>query len=211
MVGIWNPDPHTDFDVGKAFALSGDISPSQLTANQNNYSPAGMDSATVVRLTSNASRTITGLAGGTDGRVLTVMNIGSNPIVLANQNASSSAANRFAISADITLGADQSASLIYDTPSQRWKSASIPFSAAGCSVYSFSFPAIAPQPASTLVSSPIVPISTNACFAAVTISGVGSPQFRICADSSCATVVDNWGSQVVGSHKVSLREFRLLQ
>jgi hypothetical protein len=51
--------------------------------------------------------------------------------VLANQNASSSAANRFAIGADITLGADQSTSLIYDTTSQRWRSASLPFDLPG--------------------------------------------------------------------------------
>jgi photosystem II stability/assembly factor-like uncharacterized protein len=88
----------------------------------------------VLRLTSDASRTITGLAGGADGRVVTILNVGSNPIVLANQNTSSDTANRFAIGTNLTIGADQSASLIYDATSQRWRSASLPFSqaSAGC-------------------------------------------------------------------------------
>jgi hypothetical protein len=187
--------PNTTLDVGGSFALSGEISPAQITADQNNYDPAAYDFETsVLRLTSNASRTISGIVDGVDGRVLTILNVGTNPIVLSNQNASSTATNRFAIGANITIGPDQGLSLIYDSTSQRWRSASLPFSAPTCSVYSYSFPAIASQPGSTLVSSPLIPIATDSCTATVSISGAGSPQFRTCSDASCATVVNDWGS-----------------
>jgi len=122
LLGIWNYAPQTDFDVGSAFALSGVLSPAQLTANQNNYNPAGLASESVMRLTSNASRTITGIVGGTPGRLLTVMNVGSNPIVLKNDDgASSTAANRFALTGDLTLAAKETATLMYDTTASRWR------------------------------------------------------------------------------------------
>ncbi|WP_198136984.1 DUF1566 domain-containing protein [Nitrobacter hamburgensis] len=124
--------PGTTLDVGGSFALSGDISPAQIAADQNDYDPAEYDIKTsVLRLTSDASHSITGIVDGADGRVLTLLNVGSNPIVLSNQNASSAAANRFAIGADFTIGADQSVSLIYDDTSQRWRSASLPFESSG--------------------------------------------------------------------------------
>jgi hypothetical protein len=121
-LGIFNPFPGAGLDAGTSVALSGDISPAQITADKNNYDPTGLAKASVLRLTSDASRTITGLAGGADGRVMIILNVGVNPIVLANQNTSSAAANRFAIGTNLTIGADQSASLIYDATSQRWRS-----------------------------------------------------------------------------------------
>lgn len=184
----------TRFENKVATLISGDISPAQITANQNDYNPANLATASVLRLTSDASRTITGIVDGVDGRVLTILNVGTNPIVLSNQNASSTAANRFAIGANITIGADQSASFIYDATSQRWRSASLPFSGSDCGVYSYAFPAITPTPASTVVTTAIVPITTNSCTAAVSVSGDASAEFRTCSDAACSTVVNNWGS-----------------
>jgi hypothetical protein len=56
--------------VGKAiinemFGLSGDISPAQITANQNDYNPTSLSTSSVLRLNTDASRNITGLAGNT--------------------------------------------------------------------------------------------------------------------------------------------------
>jgi len=130
-LGIFNPYPGAGLDAGTSVAFSGDISPAQITADKNNYDPTDLAKASVLRLTSDASRTITGLAGGVDGRVLTILNVGSNPIVLSNQNTSSTAGNRFAIGANLTISADQSASLIYDSTSQRWRSAGLPFESSG--------------------------------------------------------------------------------
>lgn len=110
-----------------AVSVAGDISPSPLSSDQNDFNPSGLANASVLRLSSSAAVNITGLAGGSRGRSITIFNTGTNNIVLKNQNTSSTDINRFAVSADITIGADQSTTLIYDATSQRWRSASIPF------------------------------------------------------------------------------------
>jgi len=110
-----------DYDATKVFALSGDISPAQITGDQNNYNPTDLDVSSTLRLSTDASRNITGLAGGADGRVIIIHNIGSNDLVLNSENASSTAANRFLFDADVTLTADQSVILRYDATSSRWR------------------------------------------------------------------------------------------
>ena len=115
----------TAFSTGATVASAPD-SPTQLTADQNNYA-AGTGRSLFYRLSSDASRTITGLnpAGGTnqDGELHYIINVGANNIILANESASSTAANRFTnvTGADITLAANEIAMLIYDNTSARWR------------------------------------------------------------------------------------------
>ncbi|HXF90175.1 MAG TPA: DUF2793 domain-containing protein [Xanthobacteraceae bacterium] len=111
--------------------LSGDISPAQITADQNDYSPSGLAAASVLRLSSDAPRNLTGLAGGGDGRIVVLVNVGANSIVLKDASAASAAANRFAFGADVTLAAKQSAVLWYDAADARWKLLAGPTAAAG--------------------------------------------------------------------------------
>jgi hypothetical protein len=99
------------------------VTPVQITANQNDYNPAGLASAAVLRLSSDASRDITGLYGGSDGREILLFNVGAQDIVLKNAAAGSTAANRFDIGADITISASGSAWLWYDAVSLRWRAA----------------------------------------------------------------------------------------
>lgn len=101
--------------------FSGTISPAQITADQNDYAPASFATAFAVRLDTDASRTLTGLAGGTVERVVVVFNVGGNPLVLSNENAASTAANRFAIGSDLTIPSGGSAALWYDSTSSRWR------------------------------------------------------------------------------------------
>lgn len=105
------------------FAFTGDISPAQITADQNDYNPTGLSTATVLRLSTDAARNITGLAGGADGRILVLLNIGAFDFVLVDESASSSAANRFAFDANATVAGDQSIIIIYDSTSSRWRKA----------------------------------------------------------------------------------------
>lgn len=109
--------------VAGTFALSGDISPAQITADQNDYSPTGLSGASVIRITTDSTlRTITGLAGGADGRVVCIDYIsGSGGLKLADDSASSTAANRFDLAADVTLTAPCIAVLKYDATSSRWR------------------------------------------------------------------------------------------
>lgn len=106
---------------GGPFATRGDISPAQITVDQNDYNPTGLADAVVLRLSSDASRSITGLAGGADGRILTVHNVGAFNLVLVDQSASSTAANRFALNVSITLTPDDACILQYDSTSSRWR------------------------------------------------------------------------------------------
>lgn len=101
-------------------------SPAQITADQNNYQ-AGSGRSYFYRLSSDASRSITGLnpVGGTNqnGETHILANVGSNNIVLVNESASSTAGNRFTNStgADITLAANEAALVWYDGTSSRWR------------------------------------------------------------------------------------------
>lgn len=115
-----------DLIVGGALYLTGDISPSQITANQNDYNPTGLSAATTLRLTTDASRNITGLVGGADGRVIVIQNVGSFNIVLKDADAASTAANRFEISGDFTIEPEDSFPLRYDATSSRWRPWAVP-------------------------------------------------------------------------------------
>lgn len=98
------------------------VSPAQITANQNNYNPDYLGYAAVLRLSSDASRDITGILNGTDGREIVVLNVGSQNVVLKNASASSAAINRFSLGADITLsGGGQGKTLWYDAVTSTWR------------------------------------------------------------------------------------------
>jgi hypothetical protein len=133
--GTWKSvlsfDSSANATIANALGLTGDITPAQITANQNDYNPSGLATASVLRLSSDVARNITGLAGGTDGRVISIHNVGTSNIVLKNQDAASTAANRFAFGTDITIAADQSVAVIYDATSQRWRAAGLPFDSGG--------------------------------------------------------------------------------
>lgn len=107
---------------GGAFSLNGTISPAQITADQNNYAPASLATASILRLNTDAARTITGLTGGSDGRILVVINTGTKTLTLSSENASSTAANRFTLDgSDLVLAGGCAAILWYDNTTSRWR------------------------------------------------------------------------------------------
>ncbi|MFT0876014.1 hypothetical protein VRZ08_05595 [Rhodopseudomonas sp. G2_2311] len=107
--------------ITEELLLTGTISPAQLTANQNDYAPSNIALATTLRLTSDASRNITGIADARDGVVKVIVNVGTNPIVLKAGDTNSLAVNRFDFASDITLQGRQSATIRYDATDGRWK------------------------------------------------------------------------------------------
>ncbi len=82
----------TTFETILQTLFSGVTSPAQFTANQNDLA---VGNVTVVRASSDASRNVSGIAGGAAGRFLIFINVGAQPIVLTNDDAASTAANRF--------------------------------------------------------------------------------------------------------------------
>jgi hypothetical protein len=101
------------------------LTPAQITADQNDYNPESTASnrSSAWRISSDASRNVTGIAQGLNGRLLFLVNIGAQNIVLQNENASSAAANRIitGTGADVTLAADDTAILWYDSTTARWR------------------------------------------------------------------------------------------
>jgi hypothetical protein len=107
--------------ITEEFLLTGAISPPQIAADQNDYAPTGIALSTTLKLSSDASRDISGLVDPRDGVYKVIINVGSNPIVLRNQDTRSLAANRFDFGADVNLSGNQSATLRYDSASGKWK------------------------------------------------------------------------------------------
>jgi hypothetical protein len=103
------------------FELIGSISPAQITATQDNYNPAGLSTASVLKLTTDSSRNITGIAGGADGRVLIIHNVGGFNLVLMDEGGTSTDINRFALSTNQTIPPDNSVAIQYDGTTLRWR------------------------------------------------------------------------------------------
>lgn len=104
-------------------------SPAQITANQNNYNPGGLGH--LQRWNSDASRNVTGMTFTTaqvDGQEHVICNVGAQDIVLTNEDAASTAANRFLnmSGANITLSANNCAFSIYDNTTARWRTSKLP-------------------------------------------------------------------------------------
>lgn len=102
-----------------------DLTPAQITLDQNDYAPAGIvEGTTVLRLSTDQPRSITGIAGGRDGRILTVVNVSANvdgDLVLRNEHTGSLAANRLAFGFDVVLEPNEAVALIYDATASRWR------------------------------------------------------------------------------------------
>lgn len=107
-------------DAQGELRLSGDLTPAQITGDQNNYAPTGHGSASIFRLSTDVFRSITGLSGGADGRVVIIHNIGTKAFALVNESASSTAANRFSLGYDAVLVPNQQLILFYDSTDSRW-------------------------------------------------------------------------------------------
>lgn len=103
------------------------ISPSQITSDQTDYNPTNLNTASIIRLDADSSfRSIGGLQGGTDGRIIFLENISTNSILLSDEftthGQASSAANRFQLLGyDVPLFPKSSIKLRYDGTTARWR------------------------------------------------------------------------------------------
>lgn len=101
------------------FDIANENTPAQLTGDQDNYVIGNYD---LLRLSSSQAITITGLSGGKKGRFLRIFNVGSYPITLEYQSASSDAANRFEFSNGLSavVPPGSNAIVYYDRTEERW-------------------------------------------------------------------------------------------
>lgn len=105
--------------------FGGIISPTGLTGTLNDWNPTGWGSATIIRFTTASSTSITGLAGGQDGRAAILFNLGTSDAQIMCANTSSIAANRFAAAptgqTQISLRSGQNAIFEYDAATSLWR------------------------------------------------------------------------------------------
>ena len=101
-------------------------SPTQITANQNNYDPG--TASYLQRWSTDASRNVTGLTFASStkvsGQIHKIWNVGTNNLVLVNDDGSSSTAtNRFATSTggNLTIPGGSCADVQYDASATRWR------------------------------------------------------------------------------------------
>lgn len=114
-------DDATELDIKNLGALAyNENTKAQIVANTNNYA---IGAQTNFRLSTDATRNITGMTGGYEGKTIIVQNIGANRIRFTNQDALSTAANRIITGTGVTyqLNADETISFIYDSVVSRWR------------------------------------------------------------------------------------------
>lgn len=99
--------------------ISKETTPTQITADQNDYDASDYNS---IRLSSDATRTITGISGGVQGRKLRIFNVGSYAIFLSNNNVLSAAENRFSFSngRNALIAPGSNTTIYYDDTQLRW-------------------------------------------------------------------------------------------
>ena len=104
-----------------SFALPGVITPTQLSADTDDWAPTGLSAASIIRVSTDASRNLTGLTGGASGRVIALANVGSFNLVLKKLSSSSSAGNQFSLTQDLIVIPTQIVLLVYDNTSTKWR------------------------------------------------------------------------------------------
>lgn len=107
-------------DMASVYDVSNESTPAQITSNQNNYD---IGLTEVLRLSTDAARSITGISGGVKGRSLRIFNVGSFSITLPYESTSSAAANRFYTPSgeNTVLYPKSGVWLYYDSVTQRWR------------------------------------------------------------------------------------------
>jgi hypothetical protein len=109
------------------------VSPAQITATANNYSPVGLEHANIMRVNSDAAYDVTGLDAANAGTgwfnpYKLIVNSGSFALTLKHQNAGSTAANRFINTGgtDLVLAASGGSAIVYYDPTDtRWRAFSV--------------------------------------------------------------------------------------
>jgi hypothetical protein len=117
-------DPNTGgIEIPGKILFDGTTTPTALSGDVNDYNPPNATTSSALRIDGGAAdRNITGLGAGADGRILSIINIGTtNKLVLKNQDTGSTAANRLLLPADVSLDPNSQIVLRYDGTDSRWR------------------------------------------------------------------------------------------
>ena len=90
-----------------------------ITSNQLLMAPPA-DPCEWMAISSDANRNISGFSGGTDGKTLTVVNMGTVQFTLINNAGSPNLNDRMILGANVVVGAGRFVELVYSTYQGRW-------------------------------------------------------------------------------------------
>lgn len=102
---------HVDFNTGG-------------TVNNVSGIPFVSGVSTLLRMNNATDTTLTGVSGGVDGAILTIVRLGAGNVNFSHQSASSAAANQFfnvVTSGATSISTGGTATYVYDSASQRWR------------------------------------------------------------------------------------------
>jgi len=132
--GATTLQPGAVLDLQSTVLLDNVITPTAFTgAAVNNYSPTGYANANTIRQGASAATTLTGLLAKAGGAIVVLENISTVAITLTNNDAGSTAANRFLTPGAVSLvvPAGGAVVLVYDATSTAWRATSLATSSAG--------------------------------------------------------------------------------
>lgn len=112
--------------------LTGAITPA-VAANTNDWAPAGFETTEVILANASGTYDLTGIAGGSKGRVI-VLFVTAGTLTLRNNSGASAVGNRFSIGADEAVAAGSGVTLIYDQVNTVWRASRLPAALADDSV-----------------------------------------------------------------------------
>lgn len=106
-------------------SLQGIVTPPELQdGSSNNYNPTGLSTAVILRIgRASGGPFLSGLAGGTSGRVITLVNVNTVDIGFVHEDFGSSAANRFLLANGSLIAMRDNGAITfwYDSTSSRWR------------------------------------------------------------------------------------------
>lgn len=107
-----------------AFGLASAITPAALSANTDDYNPAGLATAQMIRQAVTTPINLTGLLAGVEGRIIVLQNNtalpGTDAMTLVHESGSSAAANRFFLASGANLAIPPIGSVILRYTGSRW-------------------------------------------------------------------------------------------
>lgn len=109
----------TTLEMAGQISLTGRLAVT-LAGDVNDWNPNHLSSNTIA-ITTTTDRNVTGLTGGMPGRLLSLINVGTNGVIhLINESAASLPQNRFKFPTQVNLGPNDSVLIHYDLAAQRW-------------------------------------------------------------------------------------------
>ena len=123
-IGIGVSSPNTSLDLAGSFSRRiNTLDIGDVDSTHNLYKDSLNSVVRLIGPISGAS-TITGIEQGADGQIITFINLATQNLVFAHENASSAAVNRFLLpgNAPVVLSQYESISLVYSVSENRWLS-----------------------------------------------------------------------------------------